>query len=81
MQNHALRSKGHETITTWSRGAVALDHIGIWEKGGVEFERVFEALDQIGYTGYVTVHQAFGGVMPVEQAVQESAEFVRRLGI
>jgi hypothetical protein len=39
---------------------------------------VFEGLYYSGYQGYVTVHQAFGDVMPVEEAVRKSYEYLRR---
>jgi len=77
VQNHVVRSEGKEKLATWSRGQVSLDHIGIWEDGGVKFASIFEALHDIGYEGYVTVHQAFGGVMAVEEAVRRSAEYLR----
>ena len=56
-----------------------MDHIGLWEEGGVDFEEVFRGLDAIGYGGYVTVHQAFAGVMPVEEAVARSARYLKPL--
>jgi sugar phosphate isomerase/epimerase len=80
LQNHALNADGKEKLTTWTRGEVALDHIGIWEAGGVDFERVFEGLHQIGYQGYITVHQALSGVMPIEAAVDRSAAYLAGVG-
>jgi sugar phosphate isomerase/epimerase len=79
VQNHLLRAGGETTLTTWTRGEVALDHIGIWDSGGVDYDDVFRGLHQIGYRGYVTVHQAFAGIMPIETAVQRSAEYLRSL--
>ena len=49
-----------------------LDHIGLWEKGGVDLDEFFAGLEEIAYEGYITVHQAFAGVMPVEEAVRRS---------
>jgi sugar phosphate isomerase/epimerase len=77
VQNHRLNPEGEARLTTWGRGLVGVDHIGIWEDGGVRFEDVFGALDAIGYTGYVTVHQAFEGVMTVEEAVRRSADYLK----
>jgi sugar phosphate isomerase/epimerase len=79
VQNHRLRPGGEATIRTWTRGNVALDHIGLWEQGGVDCADVFGGLHQIGYQGYVTVHQAFAGIMPIETAVKRSAEYLRPL--
>src|SRR5262249_11202162 len=47
VQNHRLTPNGAATVATWKRGAVRLDHIGLWEKGGVDFAGVFKALHEI----------------------------------
>jgi len=77
VQNHRLNPEAETKLTTWKRGLVGVDHIGIWEEGGVRFGEVFEALAAIRYTGWVTVHQAFEGVMTVEQAVRRSAAWLQ----
>lgn len=79
VQNHRLNPEGETSVKTWKKGPVPLDHIGLWEEGGVRFEEVFEALHEVGYEGYVTVHQAFEGAMPVDEAVRRSAEYLRPL--
>lgn len=79
VQNHRLNPDGEAAVTTWKRGVVRLDHIGVWEKGGVDFETVFAALHQIGYQGFVTVHQAFGDVMPIAEAVEKSYAYLKPL--
>ena len=76
VQNHRLNPDAEPTLTTWSKGQVSVDHIGIWDTGGVDFDSVFEGLSAIGYAGYVTVHQAFGGIMSVTEAVTRSHEFL-----
>ena len=80
VQNHRLDPEGTVLMRTWKRGKVPVEHIGLWEEGGVDFEEVFLGLDEITYTGFVTVHQAFAGVMQVEEAVSKSTEFLKRLG-
>jgi sugar phosphate isomerase/epimerase len=79
VQNHRLNPNGSAAVETWRKGKVPLDHIGIWEKGGVDYDAVAAALREIGYQGYVTVHQAFGDVMPVEDAVRRSREHLTRI--
>lgn len=79
VQNHRLNPQGEAAVTTWKRGVVRLDHLGMWEPGGVDFEEVFAALHEIGYRGYVTVHQAFGDVMPIETAVRKSYAYLKPL--
>ena len=77
VQNHRLNPDGEAQLVTWKSGPVGVDHIGIWEQGGVNFEEVFATLGEIGYEGYVTVHQAFEGVMTVKDAVDKSAKYLR----
>ena len=77
VQNHRLNPDAEATLTTWTKGRVPVDHIGIWDTGGVDFDSVFEGLYAIGYHGYVTVHQAFGGIMSVSDAVTKSHEFLK----
>ncbi|HUQ93965.1 MAG TPA: TIM barrel protein [Bryobacteraceae bacterium] len=79
IQNHRLNPAGKASVMTWSKGKVPLDHIGVWEKGGVNSEEMFAELHAIGYNGFVTVHQAFADVMPVEEAVKRSAGYLRPL--
>jgi sugar phosphate isomerase/epimerase len=77
VQNHLLRADASTKIETWTRGDVAVDHIGLWESGGVDFSEVFRGLREIHYAGYVTVHQALADVAPIETSVQRSAEYLR----
>ena len=79
VQNCRLRQHGAASANTWSRGKVAFDHAGLWDEGGVDFAEVFAGLQEIDYRGFVTVHQAFAGVMPVEQAVRKSAAYLKPL--
>jgi len=77
VQNHILDPGAPDSLPTWTRGRVHLHHVGIWEKGGVDFDSVRQALRDVGYSGFLTVHQAFGGIMPVEEAVRRSSEYLR----
>lgn len=76
VQNHRLTPDGKASLVTWNRGKVALDHIGIWDKGGVNYQEVAAGLRDVGYSGYVTIHQAFGDLMPVDEAVRRSREYL-----
>jgi sugar phosphate isomerase/epimerase len=77
IQNHRLTPDGTVQVETWKRGKVPLEHIGVWEPGGVDVAEMFAGLYAAGYDGYVTVHQAFGDVMPVEEAVRRSYEHLK----
>jgi sugar phosphate isomerase/epimerase len=79
VQNHLITPDGSASVNTWKKGPVRLNHIGLWEQGGVRFEEVFEALRGIEYEGYVTVHQAFEGIMSVDEAAKKSADYLRTL--
>ena len=62
LQSHRLSHGGKDVMATWSRGDVRFDQIPIWDVGGIDFPLIFHALEQIGYNGYVTMHQAFAGL-------------------
>lgn len=79
VQNHRLNPNGTAAVNTWGKGRVPLDHIGLWEAGGVDFDEVFTGLHNIGYRGFVTVHQAFAGIMSVENAINNSYEYLKPL--
>ena len=76
VQNHRLNPQGEGVVRTWNRGPVRLDHIGLWESGGIDFDEVFRGLADIQYRGFVTVHQAFAGIMSVAEAARLSATFL-----
>jgi len=79
VQNHRLNPDAETAVNTWKRGPVNVDHIGLWEQGGVDFASAFAGLKETDYEGYVTVHQAFEGVMTVDDAVGESAAYLYSL--
>jgi sugar phosphate isomerase/epimerase len=79
IQNHKLTPDGVTTVQTWKKGPVPLDHIGVWEEGGVDVKTVFDAMHEVEYAGFLTVHQAFGDVMPVQEAVQKSYDYLKVL--
>ena len=77
VQNHALNPNGKAVVPTWIRGNVAIEHIGLWEKGGVNFEQVFEGLYAVNYRGFIGVHQAFAEIMTPEQAALRSYQYLK----
>ena len=79
IQNHRLTPAGVTNVQTWKKGPVPVDHIGVWEEGGIDVDAVFDAMHEVGYEGHLTVHQAFGDVMPVEEAVRKSYEHLKPL--
>ena len=79
LQNHRLDPQGPAALETWCRGVQRFYHIPIWEPGGVDFPKVFRALRAIGYTGFVTVHQAYAELMGPREAAEKSALYLRSL--
>jgi sugar phosphate isomerase/epimerase len=79
LQNQVVRRDGSLTLHTWCRGPVQLNLIQIHEPGGIDFERVFEGLKQIGYQGTITVHQSAPEGSTIRQSARETAEFLKRL--
>jgi len=80
VQNHRLDEAGPVALETWCRGIQRFHHIPIWEAGGVDFPAVVAALRDIGYDGYVTVHQAYAELMGPREAATETARYLRSLG-
>lgn len=60
VQNHRLNDQGTERLPTFCRGVVRFDHLDPWTPGGVDFDVVTRSLQQIGYQGTFTIHQAQG---------------------
>ena len=79
LQNQQLKPDGQSAISTWCRGEVRFDQIPLWEEGGIDFPLVLGTLEEIGYRGYVTIHQAFGGLRGPREAVEQSARYLRSL--
>ena len=79
LQNYLDNPEGKEHIETWVRGIFYFDHIPLHDPRGVDWREVFDALDAVGYVGYVTVHQALAEIMAPAEAARVSAEFLRSL--
>jgi len=79
LQNHAPDPNGSKPMQTWTQGRVMSTLRPLDAPGGIDFARVFMGLRAIGYTGLVTVHQAFGGDLPPQEAADRSARFLRAL--
>ena len=78
-QNYLPNPEGKANVETWVRGAVHFDHIPLHDPRGVNWHEVFDALEAVGYDGYVTVHQALAEIMSPAEAAQVSADYLRSL--
>ncbi len=77
LQNQRLHPQGQLKLATWCRGEVKLDLIPLWEPGGIDFAPLLEALEKIGYNGYVTSHQA--ALVDPKTLATQSAQYLRSL--
>ena len=79
LQNQQIKSDGQSALSTWSGGEVRFDQIPLWQEGGIDFPLILSTLEEIGYDGYVTIHQAFAGLAGPREAAQQSARYLRSL--
>jgi sugar phosphate isomerase/epimerase len=79
IQNYRISPAGKTKMQTWTRGVVALDPIGSWEPGGVDYPQVFKALHDVGYAGYITAFGAFSVFTTPEQAATQSYQYLKPL--
>ncbi|MSS73129.1 MAG: sugar phosphate isomerase/epimerase [Candidatus Latescibacteria bacterium] len=79
VQNHRRHAGGQAAVQTWVGGEVRFDQIRLQDEGGIDFPRAFEGLRAVGYDGYVTVHQAFAGLLGAEAAARQSYAYLRSL--
>ncbi len=76
LQNYLPNPEGRANIETWVRGVIHFDHIPLHDPRGVNWREVFDALQTVGYDGYVTVHQALAEIMAPAEAAQISADYL-----
>ncbi|MBI2504342.1 MAG: sugar phosphate isomerase/epimerase [Candidatus Latescibacteria bacterium] len=77
LQNQRFDPQGSTKLSTWCRGEVRLDLIPLWEPGGIDFAPLLEALEKVGYTGYVTSHQA--ALVEPRAMITRTAQYLRSL--
>lgn len=77
LQNQRLDPAGDSVLRTWCRGEVPFEQIPLWDPRGIDFPLIMAALGEIGYQGYVTVHQA--GLNTPQVDAGESARYLRSI--
>lgn len=75
LQNQRLDPAGPSVLRTWCRGEVPFEQIPLWGARGIDFPLIMASLGEIGYRGYVTVHQA--GLNTPQVDAGESARYLR----
>lgn len=76
LQNHTPDPDGQQPMETWTQGRVMSTLRPLDAPGGIDFPAVFNGLREIGYDGFVTMHQAFGGAMTPAEATRRTATFL-----
>ncbi len=76
LQNWSPNPQGISIIETWINGPVKYNLLPFGDPRGVDFRMVFDALGEIGYNGYVTVHQVGTG-MDIPTGAQHFANYLR----
>ena len=79
LQNHVQHPKGKVLAQTWINGHTPYDPIRLQDQNGIDFPLVFQGLKEIGYHGYITVHQAFADIMTPENAARQSFDYLTQL--
>ena len=77
LQNQRLGLEGTDIIETWVRGDVRVDQVPIWEPKGIDYSLVASGLRNVGYDGYITVHQASTPPIKPSEAILRSADFLK----
>jgi len=77
LQNQRIHADGATEMVTWCRGTVRFDQIPVHQAGGIDFEEILFTLREVGYEGWITVHDASLG-RPREDA-EETARLLQRI--
>lgn len=77
VKNQVPDPEGAGFTETWVKGRIRSSTFPLDAPEGIDFDRVFAGLFAIGYDGYVTMHQAFGGVVDPETAATETGAFLK----
>ncbi len=79
LQNIAPREGGPNTIETWVNGPIAYDLVDFGDPRGIDFPRVFDALSQAGYGGWVTVHHNVANGTDIAAGTRQIAGYLRTI--
>ena len=79
LQNLRVTPDGESLGSTWSRGEIRFDQVPMWEDGGLDFPKVMAGLEEVGYDGYVTLHQASTPPITPQEFLRKTARYLRTL--
>ena len=78
-QNVKENPDGESVAKTWKRGEVRFDQVTMWGGTGIHFPEIMDALQEIDYKGYVTLHQSATPPTTPEEFVKETARYLKGL--
>lgn len=80
LQNMWPHEDGTQTIATWFNGPVPFDLVPFGDPRGLDFELIMNALSEMNYAGYVTVHHNVADGMDIQTGVSQFADHLRAVG-
>ena len=78
-QNSVVHPSGQSRAITWCRGEVRSDQVTMWGGEGIDFPTITATLEELGYDGYVTLHQAATPPTSTEEFARETARYLKAL--
>ena len=79
LQNMWYHADGKNTIETWINGPLTYDLVPFGDSRGVDFRTVFDALAEVRYSGFVTVHHNVANGTDIATGVRDIANYLRTL--
>ena len=78
-QNLKESPGGESVAETWKRGEVRFDQVTMWGGTGIDFPEIMDSLQEIGYDGYVTLHQSATPPTTPQEFIKETAAYLKGL--
>ncbi len=78
LQNHVPVVGGSLIMQTWTRGATPSELLRFTDPTGIDMLEIMGWLQDLGYTGFVTLHHTQLDVVSPLEAAAESAAYLRR---
>lgn len=79
LQNLKESPYGESVAKTWKRGEVRFDQVTMWGGTGIDFPEIIDTLREIGYRGYLTLHQSATPPTTPEEFIKETARYLKGL--
>ena len=78
-QNLKEAPDGESVAKTWKRGEVRFDQVTMWGGTGIDFPEIMDTLQEIGYRGYVTLHQSATPPTTPQEFINGTARYLKGL--